>query len=73
LESGYHRREPSHMESMKFHNITYRLFKDKWGVEPEVWDVPSLLNIKPQIPAYLYYPYFEKNIETLEQQNYQIY
>jgi hypothetical protein len=73
LESGYHRREPSHMESMKFHNITYKLFKAKWGVEPEVWDVPSLLTLKPQISSYLYYPYFEKNIETLEQQNYQIY
>ena len=57
----------------RFHNITYKLFKAKWGVEPEVWDVPSLLTLKPQISSYLYYPYFEKNIETLEQQNYQIY
>lgn len=73
MDSGYHRREESHLASMKYHNITYRLFKSKWGVEPEVWDVPSLLNLKPLIHSYLYYPYFEKNIETLEQQNYQIF
>jgi hypothetical protein len=29
-------------------------------------------NKKPLLPNFIYYPYFEKNVETLKEQNYKI-
>lgn len=66
-------REDTHMSSMKFHRLTYALFKQKWGVEPHGWwqEQHSALQ-KSLIQNYITYPYFEKDIESLREKNYMV-
>lgn len=51
-----------------YHDYNYRLFLKKWNMLPENW---SIIDVKkPQIERYMFYPYFEKKILTLNEQNY---
>lgn len=57
--------------SRNWHEYNKKLFNEKWKILPEYWN--SLpINLKPLIKRYMYYPYFEKDIQTLEEQNYYI-
>ena len=59
----------------KWHTYNYQLFINKWGQEPESWQQNLLNNleksINPLIKRYFFYPYFEKDITTLKEQNYE--
>lgn len=70
--NGYHRREKSHLDSMKYHHVSQKIFKNKWNINPEKWDTTEISKLKPGIHSYIYYPYFEKDIITLGEQNYLI-
>lgn len=52
------------------HNLN--LFRKKWGFYPEEWDTGILARCRPLIKKYMYYPFFEKDIQTLKEQNYEI-
>lgn len=47
-------------------------FMHKWGVRPEKTSVNKMLEMKiePQVPTYMFYPWFERDIETLKEQKY---
>jgi hypothetical protein len=69
--SAFMRNEKSHMDSYVHHKYTKKLFKAKWGFEPEGWEIePSFENVEPLIQNYIYYPYFEKNINNLSEKKY---
>lgn len=70
--SGFQRRESSHLESMKYHNISENLFKTKWNIAPKRWNVGEIIKTinNSLIPNFIYYPYFEKDVENLKQHNY---
>lgn len=53
--------------------IGRELFIHKWGVPPEQNGIPEMIQAgirRPKIPNYMYYPYFENAITTLDEQNY---
>lgn len=57
--------------SLQYHTCSRKVFEDKWNVHPEQWDSrlgeePS----RPKIVQYMFYPYFELDIEDLEGKNY---
>ena len=63
----------NHNESRRYHSISATMFKEKYGlVKPERWD-ENLINSPPKTTLcknFIFYPYFEKNIENLDQKNY---
>jgi hypothetical protein len=54
-----------------WHNYNNRIFQLKWACDPQNW-YQYIDNFKPivKIKRYQTYPYFEKDIETLKEQNY---
>lgn len=48
------------------------MFYHKWGVIPESTGITEIVDhIKtPKVPSYMFYPYFERDVETLTDQNY---
>ena len=56
--------------SHEWHGYNWDLFFDKWGCWPEHWQNIKEFPKEPQIPRYYFYPYFEKNILTLNEQKY---
>jgi len=78
LPCGYQRSEGYHIESMKYHHFSLQVFVAKWGYAPVnidnsaiSWDSISAFETKtPLIKGFVYYPYFEKDIQTLKEQNY---
>lgn len=62
--------------TMPYHTVSRKVFEDKWGtVHPEQWETrgtlaEGVIPKKPNIPYYMYYPYFEIDIEDLEGKNY---
>lgn len=72
-ESGCVRQELSHMESYYFHSFSRNVFHRKWGLlNPDEWNVDELkkFNGLTNIPNFVYYPYFEKDIYDLAGKNY---
>lgn len=64
-----------HHKSLVFHEISKKVFQAKWGnIIPSPWKPEVLINppIKSLITNYVYYPYFEKNINDLIGKNYLI-
>jgi len=59
-------------ESLPYHTVSRKVFEDKWNVHPENWNTRLLPNIptNPLINTYMYYPYFELDIEDLENKKY---
>ena len=56
-----------------FGSAALATFHKKWGshIDPENWTVDHLSNIpQPQIPDFMIYPYFEKNISDLSGKGY---
>ena len=71
-KGGLARNEPYHIESMKYHSHSHKIFTTKWGdAKFEKWNADEISNdLKPLIPSFIYYPYFEFAIETLKEQNF---
>jgi hypothetical protein len=69
---GLGRNETYHLESMKYHSHSSKIFYAKWGnVKFDKWDANEISSeLKPLIPSFIYYPYFELVIETLKEQNF---
>lgn len=60
-------------ESQKYHPVSLIVFDRKWGVCPERWTEYGVDKNPPKvskIPNFVYYPYFEKDVEDLEGKNY---
>jgi hypothetical protein len=72
---GHNREEQSTMDSSKYHKNSHIMFNFKWKEFPldRNWSrIPEnydLSNVKPQL-SNIMYPYFEKDINTLQQQNF---
>lgn len=67
--------DPNHLNSIIYHPHSEYIFYTKWNVRPHKWDEQYIKNldyIEPQIPSFIMYPYFEKDIEieTLRQQKF---
>lgn len=65
---GYHREKPFADPRSDYYDTFTKIFVSKWKDQ-------NFYNLKPEgpaIPAYMYYPWFEKDIVTLEAQNYVI-
>jgi hypothetical protein len=54
-----------------YHDYNRKLFKTKWGIDPDHWS-STHFNIVPKIKRYMFYPYFEMDIENLNKMNYYI-
>jgi hypothetical protein len=72
---GYDRGDEFHFESMKYHNISENVYKLKWGDRPfnhgvNGWNFETLKQLSPKIHSFIYYPYFEKDVKSLDKQNY---
>jgi len=63
-------RYEAHLSSSKFHSISGTVFKHKWGISDINWGPEHFALLKPLIPNYMMYPYFEKDIEDLRGKNY---
>lgn len=57
--------------SFAWHDYNKHIFNLKWGCDPQNW-YQYIQNFNPsvKIKRYQTYPYFEKDIETLKEQNY---
>jgi hypothetical protein len=70
--SGYNRGTKIHKDSKKYHQISHNIFTKKWNINPELWRIYNLSKLEPLISSFIYYPYFEKDVETLKEQKYMI-
>jgi len=62
----------NHMNAaIDYHTISRKVFAEKWGVHPEHWKARlKTVPAAPLILGYLYYPWFELDVETLDAQRY---
>jgi len=70
---GGMRNDVYHIESSKYHNISKNILEQKWGLEFEgSWTQEKLNKLpkKSKIPNFIFYPYFEKNVENLQEKGY---
>lgn len=63
-QTGHDRGDISHLASKKYHSISENVYIMKWGKSPynhsiNDWNYEKLKNLKPLIPSFIYYPYFE--------------
>ncbi len=71
IPSGNSRGEVYNREATKHHEYNKNLFIKKWGINPyESWSKEMLTNVTPRMDSYMLYPYFENDVMTLEQQNF---
>lgn len=76
VQSGYKRGDINHVTSAQYHPHSEQIYKLKWGNTPQVhnsnWNHDSLKSLTPNIDSFIYYPYFEKNInvDSLTKQRY---
>ena len=70
IASGINRGEDYTKAATEYHSYNRALFLQKWGFDPDPGMSEPFDALRPLIPAYILYPYFEKHILTLEQQNY---
>jgi hypothetical protein len=73
--TGHARGDQSHLDSLKYHNISEKIYLSKWAtsplyLNPNEWTYEKLKSLSQIIPSYIHYPYFEKDVETLIAQNY---
>ena len=61
---GGMRNDQSHIDSLIYHNISKSILINKWGKEAEEsWNIDYLSSLTESfIPNFIYYPYFEKDI-----------
>jgi hypothetical protein len=72
IATGWSRREPTHMESVRYHPIAIATFRLKWGMEyPQaVMEESVPANKQPMSPQFFSYPYFETKIPSPESRGY---
>ena len=72
IESGNSRGEIYNHTSQIYHPHSKFIYEMKWGVNPDDgWsDIELIKNLKPKLNSFILYPYFEKDIETLNEQAY---
>ncbi len=66
---GNLRRDIHHIESVKYHSISLNIFYSKWGkmIQPQFWPIDIKIDDNDIPKQYMYYPYFEKFLDNLEQ------
>lgn len=69
IPSGNAREEVYHHLSSRFHNHSRHIFELKWGI-PADSGFSRVNQLSSKLNSYIYYPYFEKDVETLKEQNY---
>lgn len=69
--------KPFNRQEIKQHGqhflmLAKTFFVHKWGHKPLTWDkkFTKRLHKKPKVPCYIFYPYFEKNVENLIEKGY---
>lgn len=70
---GGMRGDENHIKSLNYHSISKKILEHKWGVEFEGdWTQEKLSNLpkRSRIDNYIYYPYFEKDIENLTEKGF---
>jgi len=74
IPSGNARGEIYHHKASLHHTYNKKLFFKKWGINPDSPWTRSLLDNKktPFIDSFIMYPYFEKDVLTLQLQKYLI-
>lgn len=73
--SGISIGDPAHIRSLVFHGHSHHVFWTKWEIRPMPWDLnnmQAIRSIEPKMMSYIFYPYFEKDVETLREQKYLI-
>lgn len=71
--SGSLSNDEAHVLSKKYHMYSEYIFRNKWKINPQPWlDIDIIKSIEPNITSFIYYPYFEKDIDTLKEQKYMI-
>jgi FkbM family methyltransferase len=69
IPTGFERMDKNHLASEEYHISGAQIYFLKWGFGQE--DI--LIQIdegKPKLPSFVLYPYFEKDVETLIEQNF---
>lgn len=70
--SGFYRREPYHSESSRYHVYNRKVWDYKFNYNPDHWDFEELMahkdKISNNVPWFVFYPYFEKDIEGIFKQ-----
>jgi hypothetical protein len=58
-------------KSLRYHTVSRKIFDAKWGCHPEQWATRWTTTEKtPRIPTFMNYPYFECDIDNLEEKGY---
>lgn len=70
--SGFERKEKYYENSQIYFHVCSNLLSNKWS---PFWEVlffrpDKRFEIEPQITSFVYYPYFERYVETLKEQKY---
>lgn len=69
--TGFDRKEPSHLASLQYHGVSGNFFTKKWGTglsAHEYWEVLNTESIL--LPQYIIYPYFECDFLPTTKNNY---
>lgn len=69
IPSGNARHESYNAQSTVFHSHSKYIYEMKWGINPDIGFIHDIY-LSPKINSFIMYPYFEKDIETLNLQNY---
>lgn len=59
--------------SLLYHALSRKVFQKKWGIYPEKWTVSGAYDNPPEkslIENYIFYPYFERDVDDLEGKGY---
>lgn len=69
---GVKRKDIHHQNSSRFHDYCGKLWYSKYNYNHWDWDTDEIIRNKNtilnKVPYYVYYPYFEKDVETLVEQ-----
>lgn len=67
IPTGNARNESYHHKSSLFHPHSKHMFKFKWEIDPDR-GFKDVVGLTSKTPSFILYPYFEKDIETLNEQ-----
>jgi len=69
--TGYGRGEKTHIDSMKYHNISFNILIGKWTNNfGNLISQKASPDLQPLLPQFFMYPYFECKIENPEKRGY---
>ena len=68
-ETGFERQDENHLASINYHVVSAQVFVLKWpNLTRPIFE--TIGDLEPQIPSFITYPYFEKDVETLIEQKF---